>query len=740
MKCSCYVNINKKGEIMKKKSFNKRTAFALAVLATGSLAVSSIIPTFNNAGFFANSGLAIKAEAADYEEIVLGDNELTLDASGTKVTGLKPDGETLLTTARVSASAIEGGMVSIKFDSSLGITEIGNSAFEDKTIMGKITIPASVTKIGKNAFYNNAITEVVIEGTLTEVGAYAFADNAIESVDLSKFTVVGDIKEAPYLIAHPASNGNGRNVPYRKFGDTVNQVIIPEGLFENNSLTNVVIPSNVKAISFEAFSGNKLTELTIPENVNMIYHDAFKDNTDLKNLNLDAATGLRGIADSAFEGCSIENDITFPSSIKKIGAYAFKMNKIQNVSFEKTSPEITDAAFNGNDTGIFDEAFAENPLVSVKGLDSTYLGCKVFQNTKALKNISFNSAPKFSQMYAKTFENGKLKSLKFPKNIDDINDWAGLGNPFEGNEGWYPGDPKKAVALYRVDENGNPYLTNDNLADNIYYVINPILVEFSLKDRNGNDLFNTLKPNEIEREGWADKVTSPKAIDYEHYKLGDKLIFNLGAALPENYQLAVLVKNPDGTVASETALTPDPTGKYEVTLDPNNNQIVEEVSYGDGYEVGYKKTTFILKYTGSSSSGEPVVPYEPSTPSTPEQPATPSTPAQPATPANNTDNGNAPQINNNVDINDQNTPQGNTDIDDDSTPQGNTVIDDDTTPQGKAKTGTKVKADNSDKINIEDTKSPLGQLPRTGGSNDSYLVLLGGALIGLGIVVKRKIR
>lgn len=94
---------------MKKKSFNKRTAFALAVLATGSLAVNSIIPTFNNAGFFANSGLAIEAEAADYEEIVLGDNELTLDASGTKVTGLKPDGETLLTTARVSASACHRG-------------------------------------------------------------------------------------------------------------------------------------------------------------------------------------------------------------------------------------------------------------------------------------------------------------------------------------------------------------------------------------------------------------------------------------------------------------------------------------------------------------------------------------------------------------------------------------------------------------------------------------------------------
>ena len=492
-------------------------------------------------------------------------------------------------------------------------------------------------------------------------------------------------------------------------------------------------------------------ELIIPANVNKIHDDAFNNSSNSEitltfGKDNDGKYGIKYIGNGGFVNAGIKGEFIIPDSIEFLDSFAFDGNKITSVDFNGTAPEM-----NNN-------VFSSNPLISVKGINivnndlskahSLFDG-GIDEAKQTLKNVSFeyaNLKSSFDLLAAAVFENNSLRSIKFPASIKNFV----VGNsPFENNKGWYEG--ANSVALYRVDTNGTTYVLDNAIkddVDNIWgmdYVFNPVLVEFSLKDKNGTEV-STLKPQSVDIERKIENVTSSSAvtavnpIDYEHYKLGDKLTFKLGAALPENYQLAVLVKNPDGTVASETALTPDPTGKYEVTLDPNNNQIVEEVSYGDGYEVGYKKTTFTLKYTGSSSSGEPVVPYEPSTPSTPEQPATPSTPAQPATPANNTDNGNTPQINNNVDINDQNTPQGDTNIDDDSTPQGNTVIDDDTTPQGKAKTGTKVKADKSDKVNIEDTKSPLGQLPRTGGSNDSYLVLLGGALIGLGIVVKRKLR
>ena len=91
----------------------------------------------------------------------------------------------------------------------------------------------------------------------------------------------------------------------------------------------------------------------------------------------------------------------------------------------------------------------------------------------------------------------------------------------------------------------------------------------------------------------------------------------------------------------------------------------------------------------------------------------------------------------NLTVDDNDTPQGNTDttdISDDDTPQGSidtTDISDDDTPQGNAKII-------ADGININDTKSPLGTLPQTGGTSGNLLTLLGGLLIGIGIVIKKK--
>ena len=651
-----------------------------------------------------------------------------------------------LKTIGYRAFAFNESLKDVDFKKAISLETINEEAFlQDYSLWdsgnkpgltGDLVLPDSITTLGDNAFACNDIFYVKLPDNIKSIGTDVFDCNSITSVNWGRYDAVEN------TVVDATSNL------------LCSGVAIPDGLFSNNKLESLDIPETVKEIGKDAFHNNNLKgELIIPANVNKIHYDAFNNSSDSEitltfGKDNDGNYGIKSIGNGGFNNAGIKGEFIIPDSIEFLDSFAFAGNKITSVDFNGTAPEM------------MNNVFSSNPLISVKGMNirntdlskaSSLFNGDIYEANQTLKNVSFdyeNLNPNFNSLYGSVFGSNSLRSIKIPKAIEHF-EFVSSELPFTFNKGWYEGT--ESVALYRVDTDGTTYVLDNAIKDavntpfGIDYVFNPVLVEFSLKDKNGTEV-STLKPQSVDIERKIENVVSSSAvatvnpIDYEHYKLGDKLTFKLGAALPENYQLAVLVKNPDGTVASETALTPDPTGKYEVTLDPNNNQIVEEVSYGDGYEVGYKKTTFILKYTGSSSSGEPVVPYEPSTPSTPEQPATPSTPAQPATPANNTDNGNAPQINNNVDINDQNTPQGNTDIDDDSTPQGNTVIDDDTTPQGKAKTGTKVKADNSDKINIEDTKSPLGQLPRTGGSNDSYLVLLGGALIGLGIVVKRKIR
>ena len=52
--------------------------------------------------------------------------------------------------------------------------EIESTAFSHNNIEGMLTIPASVTSIGRNAFYNNLIEELHLGSAITSIGNWAF--------------------------------------------------------------------------------------------------------------------------------------------------------------------------------------------------------------------------------------------------------------------------------------------------------------------------------------------------------------------------------------------------------------------------------------------------------------------------------------------------------------------------------------------------------------------------------------
>ena len=217
---------------------------------------------------------------------------------------------------------------------------------------------------------------------------------------------------------------------------------------------------------------------------------------------------------------------------------------------------------------------------------------------------------------------------------------------------------------------------------------------------------------------------------------------------------------------------------YELTLDPTDTNIVTDEFYGDNYNVGYKQTVIEIKYNRLSSQGggggqTPTPPaittgsgitsgssittpsaVDPSLPvvPTPENPSTPDTPGNPTTPETPSVNPptNVPFTPDRI-INPDLIPEGNpvfNIVNEKDTPLGDakinkdkgtyTFVDDkNETPKGIAK----IHDNNTlEVVKVFDTKTPQGSLPRTGGSNDSGLMLLGVSLLGLGIVVKKKIR
>ena len=663
-----------------------------------------------------------------------------------------------------------GNITSVKFGS--GLKEIGNAAFSDNPKLETVTFGGALERINDQAFSNTGLKSVILDDTVTEIGIEAFSNNpnlasvklgnsvktihngafqkckiselnmpeSVESIgdwafdqnELTKVNIHHNIKK---IGTHAFSNNKISNVIWDEYNvhmkiedqylGEIEGYVIPQGIFKNNQIRHITLPSNIVAIDDEAFAENEIESLTIPASVEYICNNAFnrynRDSSHQMVLNFEEGSKIKKINFKAFLNAGITGHRVFPDGLEYIGDGAFNKNHITSVSFTNLN------------TFIHDSAFEENPILTIEGLNNKEwkdnynwkhgLGMNAFYNTKTLKNVEFNHSslnPEFNTIRTKTFAAGKLKSINFPAQINKI--LQDSGDAFAGNTGWYDGTRK--VALYRVEQNGTTYKTDNSLPDDKYYVVNPVLFAFELKDKNGNDLYNTISPQSItiERENTAKiELAALEAIDYTNFKLGDKVTFTL-KNIPEGYKL------------SQPGLSSLGNDRYEIVLDPNNSSIVTTVAYDDAeYKVGYKKTVISLKHQAEETTPTPPSVPSPSTPTVPVIPGQPDvTPEQPSTDVVNPD---TPQDNTNtdVDITDQNAPLGNTNID-------TTDVDDDISPLGTKKIAKKVKANKPNEVNVEDTKAPLGTLPRTGGSNDSALMLLGAALLGLGMVVKKKIR
>ena len=808
---------------------HKACGLAIALVATSSL--SLLTPSFASegsslAGLVAKStGLSVVVKADTAPTLALTASDLTVN--GDTITGFSASG-----LAKVNAVTVTG--TSIKFPTDLAATKIGKEAFVKKfNKKVKIELPDNIVEIGEAAFATNSAITAVKFGTtpassklktigtkafyeaglvenpqfpngLEELGEASFAKNKLTSIKLPD-----DIKRIHgHVFAYNEitefdfgayKNAKGR----RWFRSTELVEGIPAGILRNNKLQKVNLPTaaGIWSVGANAFANNDIRELTLPSNFTVMYSNAFFNNPKLTKLVFETKDdgkgnkiGIGQIDRSSFQGCSIEGHLEFPDKFNEMGVDSFAGNKITSVSFGKESP------LNGPIVG--GRSMAGNPLVSIDGFDTKRFEDYAFQDTKTLKNISFDYSsprPNFTSIEPYAFKNGLLKSINLPGYINQVYDSA-----FSENTGWTEGTNK--VALYRVASDGATYVTDNALDDSKAkdYIINPVLVKFVAKDQYGNVV--TLSSIEVERtrtiKGASEaKTVTSTAVNQTDFKLGDKIKFAIPAA-PEGYEIA---ESP----VSNSAITKTADGKYEVTLDPTNAEVVKEVAYGDGYKVGYKETVIEITYKNLSPEppkpevkpenpsapatpgaikpekpgtpgaitpespstpatpeaikpSEPAKPSEPVTPSTPGNPTTPNTPVVPATPTNPTTPTTTVPTENpptNVPftperiVNPNLIPEGNpvfNIVDEDGTSLGNaevnkddgtyTFVKDKRTPKGVAK----IRKDNTlEVVKVFDGKTPQGKLPRlpkTGGSSEEGLVLLGAAMLGLGAFFRRKIK
>lgn len=289
------------------------------------------------------------------------------------------------------------------------VTTIGNAAFRDSSVTS-VTIPASVTEIGANAFAGcTNLTSVNYIGDWSNLtiqsGNPAVQDAA--NAPLFDFEFIPPDNTA-VIVTNYKYNGAAADVtiPSRYQGKPV--TTIGHAAFFNSAVTSVTIPDSVTSISDEAFINcPKLTNISIPNSVTYIGFSAFSSCTSLKSITLPSS--LSFISGALFLGCSQLTTIHIPVSVTSIGNNAFAdCPSLMTVTYPGSKTQWDDNITKGSNNNVL-----ENHLI-----------CAMLEATFTADGTTF--AP------AQTIDRGE----KFTKPAEPSKE----NHTFAG---WYNGDEKE---------------------------------------------------------------------------------------------------------------------------------------------------------------------------------------------------------------------------------------------------------------------------------------------------------
>lgn len=205
------------------------------------------------------------------------------------------------------------------------VTTIGNAAFRDSSVTS-VTIPASVTEIGANAFAGcTNLTSVNYAGDWSKLtiqsGNPAVEDAAKDAANEQLFDFEFILNNTAVVVISYKGTAADVTIPSRYKGKPVT-VIDPVAFYNNSAVTSVTIPDSVTAIPDYAFGFcSQLTNISIPNSVTFIGFSAFNSCTSLKSITLPSS--LSTIQSYAFYNCGNLKTIRIPVSVTSIRDFAF---------------------------------------------------------------------------------------------------------------------------------------------------------------------------------------------------------------------------------------------------------------------------------------------------------------------------------------------------------------------------------------------------------------------------------
>lgn len=273
-----------------------------------------------------------------------------------------------------------------------------------------LTIPDDVKVIGKQAFEDAYVQEVILPAGIESIEDEAFKNSTLRKIDLTNVKAMGDrVFEFSEL----------REVTYSKY-----LTYVPEMCFKDSKLAAFEIPKQVTALKTGCFDntnlktinlsgiitlGNcifcnclSLREIILPETITKIPVGFCQRCQRLEKINL---SYVQFIGMCAFSGCSNLDAGNLSAEIDK---YAFEGTAVRNLEIKNIS-KVDECAYRGC-----------NKLESITISGNGIIPSGLFAGCSKLKNVTINEG--ITGIGESAFRETVIKKLILPSTVITVND------------------------------------------------------------------------------------------------------------------------------------------------------------------------------------------------------------------------------------------------------------------------------------------------------------------------------